>query len=235
MGFTNDTITSESQMFAKWWRTLPLNWDTSAGLLALTSTFEGLIFLTGVTAGQVTRLGDAMTYMPGHEYCIHNASTQNAVVQNFGIVQLFVLRPNQRMYIILRDNTSQNGIWEINIVTDPNNSGIPRFVLPAGYDGVADTGRWLEFIANNPSNENPFVVAEKANIRALSLTARTASTGTVTIYKNGVALDTISLAAAKKNTKILLYSFTTLDEYSIKPTSGSIDRPQLFTSWEITG
>lgn len=99
-----------------------------------------------------------------------------------------------------------------------------------GFDGTASSGRWLEFFANNPSNNSPFILAEDAELIALSVvTASGSSTGTVTIYKNGVSLTTISLTAQKKNAiNGLTLSLLELDEISAQVTSGSISRPNLY-------
>lgn len=98
-----------------------------------------------------------------------------------------------------------------------------------GFDGTASSGRYLEFYANNPSNNNPFVVAEPVQLIALSISASSNSTGTVTVYKNGVSVTTLSLSAARTNrVKNLAINYTDLDEISASVTSGSISRPTLF-------
>ncbi len=99
-----------------------------------------------------------------------------------------------------------------------------------GFDGSASSGRWLEFYANNPSDASPFIVAEPAELIALSIvTASTSATGTVTIYKNGVSIQTISLTAQKKNAiSGLAHLLSTLDEISVQVTSGSISRPTVY-------
>ena len=99
-----------------------------------------------------------------------------------------------------------------------------------GFDGTASTGRWLEFYANNPSNNNPFIVAEPSELIAVSIvTSATSATGTATIYKNGISITTISLAAQKKNASTgLTLALTTLDEVSVQITSGSISRPNVY-------
>ena len=98
-----------------------------------------------------------------------------------------------------------------------------------GFDGSAGTGRWLEFYSNNPSNGNPFIIAEPAELVAVSISASANSTGTVTIFKNGVSLQTISLSASRKNrVKNLLHSLTDLDEISVQVTSGSVTRPVVY-------
>jgi len=100
----------------------------------------------------------------------------------------------------------------------------------AAFDGSASTGRWLEFYNNNPSDNNPFIVAEPAQLVAVSIvTSAGSATGTVTIYKNGVSLQTISLAAQKKNAVSgLAHNLVSLDELSLQVTSGSITRPQVY-------
>lgn len=100
----------------------------------------------------------------------------------------------------------------------------------AAFDGTGSTGRWLEFYNNNPSNTNPFIVAESSELIAVSIVTSAASaTGTVAIYKNGSSIQTISLAAQKKNAiSGLAYGFVSLDELSLQVTSGSIARPQVY-------
>lgn len=99
-----------------------------------------------------------------------------------------------------------------------------------GFDGSASTGRWLEFYSNNPSNNSPFIIAEPSELIALSIvTANASATGTATIFKNGVALQTISLTAQKKNAvNGLAHLFATLDEISVQITAGSVSRPVVY-------
>jgi hypothetical protein len=98
-----------------------------------------------------------------------------------------------------------------------------------GFDGTGSSGRWLEFFSNNPSNNSPFIVAEPCQLIAVSLSASSNSTGTITIYKNGVSTQTITLTASRKNrVSSLAINFTDLDEISAQVTSGSIARPTLY-------
>lgn len=98
-----------------------------------------------------------------------------------------------------------------------------------GFDGGGSSGRWLEFFANNPSSNNPFIIAENNQLIAVSISSSSNSTGTVTIYKNGVSVQTISLTASRKNAiNGLLINFSPLDEISAQVTSGNISRPTLF-------
>jgi hypothetical protein len=97
------------------------------------------------------------------------------------------------------------------------------------FDGNAATGRWLEFAANNPSNDNPYVVAEPGQIRALSISASANSTGTVQIKKNGTNITSISLSASRyASVTGLSLSLANLDLISSQVSSGSITRPTVF-------
>lgn len=108
-------------------------------------------------------------------------------------------------------------------------SKVSRGPAICGFDGNGSTGRWLEFFGNNPSNNSPFIVAENNELVAISISASANSTGTVTIYKNGTAVENITLTAARKNAKSnLLVSYSPLDEISARVTSGTISRPTLF-------
>ncbi len=108
-------------------------------------------------------------------------------------------------------------------------SEVSRGPIICGFDGNGSTGRWLEFFSNNPSNNNPFIIAEPNQLIAISISASSNSTGTITIFKNGIALTTISLTASRKNSvNGLSFNLTSLDELSLRVTSGSIARPTVF-------
>lgn len=97
------------------------------------------------------------------------------------------------------------------------------------FDGSASTGRWLEFAANNPSDGNPYVVAEPGQIRAISISASTNSTGTVQIKKNGSNVTSISLSASRYASVVgLSVGLANLDLLSAQVSSGSISRPTVF-------
>ena len=134
---------------------------------------------------------------------------------------------------IFFDN-STNGYTSTNVQEaieegDQSAANASRGPTVCGFDGTASTGRWLEFYANNPSNSNPFVVAEPSELIAISISAASNSTGTVTIFKNGVSIQTISLSASRINRiNGLAHSLTDLNEISVQITSGSISRPTVF-------
>lgn len=95
-----------------------------------------------------------------------------------------------------------------------------------GFDGNASTNRWLEFYSNNPSNNSPLIVAEAGFIKAISASITANSTITFTLYKNGIAVETLTITAARKNNKKNLnITLNELDELSVQVTSGSGSRP----------
>lgn len=126
---------------------------------------------------------------------------------------------------------TQSAIEEVNSKV----TGKPRAVISFNYGGTANSGRWLERITNTGSDVVPFYCSEPMHIKALSLiTSDAANTGTVTLYKNGVSLTTISLTAEKYYTiSGLSYAFAVGNYLSAQVTSGSISRPQLDISVEI--
>lgn len=104
-----------------------------------------------------------------------------------------------------------------------------RGAIGCGFDGSASTGRWLEFFANNPSDNSPFVVPEPSILRAISASSTSNATCVITVFKNGVSVATLTFTAAQvARNKTLSVSLTDLDEISIQVTSGSISRPTFF-------
>lgn len=99
-----------------------------------------------------------------------------------------------------------------------------------GFDGNASSGRWLEVITNVSSNDTQYIIAGTKIIRAIALGTNKSSTYTctITLYKNGVSLDTITLSSQYKNIKTGLYhTLASLDEISAQVISGSCSKPLL--------
>ena len=105
-------------------------------------------------------------------------------------------------------------------------AGSIGFNIQCGFDGNAGVGRWLEFLTNVASDDTPFVLPVDSALKAISIASQAIATVTITIYKNGIALETISLSSQYKNNKTgLSHSLSALDELSIRVTSGSCSRP----------
>ena len=116
-------------------------------------------------------------------------------------------------------------------------SGIAaRYAAVCAYGGNASTGRYLEFFDTNPSDQAPFITPDFSILRSISLvTSNTVDTGTITLYKNGVSIQAITLTAEKKKTVTgLLINFAGGDELSAKVTSGSINGPMLISLMQTT-
>lgn len=136
------------------------------------------------------------------------------------------------------DNTSngftseevQSAIEEV----DGKVTGKPRAIVTFGYQGNANTGRWLETFDSVSSNQVPFVTAEPAKIVALSLVNKNTNTGTVSLYKNGILVYTISLVNDTYVTiKDLSISMIEGDQLNAQVTAGTLSAPLLYTSIQI--
>lgn len=106
------------------------------------------------------------------------------------------------------------------------NSGQSRFASVFGYNGNANSGRWLERFSNSPSNTTPLVIAETSEISTLSISCSGAASGaTFTVYKNGSSVATIAIGDGTGQTdtgyKVLspAVSLVAGDEISVQQTS----------------
>jgi len=105
---------------------------------------------------------------------------------------------------------------------------VARYSIFCAYEANANTGRWLEFTRGNASDGSPYIIVGNTTLEELTLvTSDTTATGTVTVFKNAVALTTISLAAEKVKISINAFVLSSLDQLSLQVTSGSIQRPQV--------
>jgi len=129
----------------------------------------------------------------------------------------------------LTSDNVQDAIEEI----DAKITGKPRFIMNFGYNGNA-SNKWLEINHSIPSNTSPYVAAEDSKIKAISISVRTSTTATASIYLNGVVVTTISLTSSQTNFAAGL-SIVVLqgDEISVKITSGSASEPIVFVSLEV--
>jgi hypothetical protein len=191
----------------------------------LTASSRLLHVYTGSTSGQIVKLPAATTLQVGHRYEVWNVSNQTVVIQNNAGTSIFAISAAQKTWFILQDNSTAAGVWlfEANF---QGGTGGGNGCLNFGYNGSAAANRWLEVIGNNPSNNTPFTVAGVKAIRAISISTDINSTVTVTIFKNGIALDTISLSSARKNSKLNLnHVLLDQEQLSCQVTSGTISRP----------
>lgn len=129
---------------------------------------------------------------------------------------------NQLSSGIVSEN-AQDAIEEVK-VTAPGTGA--RYTAMLGFDGNATNGRWLEFLTNVSSNLSGHVIAEPSTMRSLSVAVQVNTTCELTIYKNGIILESLILSAQRKNNKINLnHSLLVLDELSVRVTSGNCIKP----------
>lgn len=102
-----------------------------------------------------------------------------------------------------------------------------RYAVSAGFDGGASVGRYLEFSANVASNQSGFVPARAGVIKEVSCVCQSSATITFTLAKiGGSDLTTCAISASRKGKNTgLSVSIASLDEISVRVTSGSCSRP----------
>lgn len=193
----------------------------------LTAASRILYIYTGTVSGQIVKLPSALTLPVGWRYEIWNTSNQTVTINNNANTTLFAMAAFQKTWVTLQVNTTAAGTWlfEANFL---GGTGGGNGTMSFGFDGNGSTGRWLESLTDVASNRTGYIIAGSKSVRSISIGGATGVTytATVTIFKNGVALDTITLTAARKNTKVNLnLTLVNLDEISAQITSGSITRP----------
>jgi hypothetical protein len=87
---------------------------------ALFTSFTTYIF-SGTATGHKLVFPDATTCTIGHNFEIWNLSTQNIDILDNGTNVLTTLKPNARTQIILRDNTTSDGVWVSTYTLDNGN------------------------------------------------------------------------------------------------------------------
>lgn len=105
--------------------------------------------------------------------------------------------------------------------------GKARFSISGGFDGNASVGRYLEFNSNVDSNQSGYVNANPSRLRELTCVCLASSTVTFTVAKVGGAdLATCVITASRKGISTgLTVDLASLDELSVRVTSGSCSRP----------
>lgn len=110
-----DTLISEGLLDTKSFRTQAVVAATAATTTTLAVTSELAFLFTGTTAGQIVKFGDATTYQVGHQYEIHNNSTQNISLTDNANAALATIRPGQRASAILQNIGTAAGVWALTV------------------------------------------------------------------------------------------------------------------------
>ena len=98
--------------------------------------------------------------------------------------------------------------------------------LECGYGATANSGKWLEFHDNIPSNTSPVVFPDSRIVRAFSVHCERTCTVTFAIYKNDSQIDTLVVTNSKKGWKsALTHEFDAGDTIAVKVLSGSCKEP----------
>ena len=110
-----------------------------------------------------------------------------------------------------------------------------RYNLFFGFDGSAGTTRWLEQSKSIPSNTSPFVVPEKSIVRTLTISNENNVTATMTLFRNGVAVASVSTSAARIGVVSgLNIALNVGDTLSARSTSGTFAKPAFNIGIQVT-
>jgi hypothetical protein len=98
-----------------------------------------------------------------------------------------------------------------------------------GYNGNANSGRYMEMQQNISSNTTPYHPPTDTILSAMSVDISSSTTVTFQILKNDVQIDTLVITAANSGEKIgLNHTILTTDKIKVKVLSGSASQPILY-------
>jgi len=138
-----------------------------------------------------------------------------------------------------------NDLPEVDLQTDAPNSGdvlafngtkwvpsasaggnVIAYSKQMGKQGNSGVGKWLDYHHNISSKDVPFSAFETIEIKAIAADIKLSSTVTFTVFKNGSAIETLTITSSMKNKKIgLSISLAVGDFISVKVTSGTAFSP----------
>jgi len=140
--------------------TQPLILPTSSGVYTLTDTIE-VIVLQGSTPGQILRFANATTISSTKSFYIINDSTTVISIQNAGSVELFSLKPTQRVRVRPTDISTANGQWTFDVsestdnrletyhtlIVKKNDAGVGEFTsIKAAVDSITDNSSTSQYL-----------------------------------------------------------------------------------------
>lgn len=200
---------------------------TSNSTLTLSVSSTKVQIFTGSTVGQIIKLPNATTLLPGHIFWIFNNSTVQISFQYNDGSNTTIIPPGKSTEVLLTDNSTSPGIWIQGFMSASPFSG--TITVGCSYTASAGVGRYLQFYPPNPSDAGPFLLVSNARLVGLSVVSSANSTGTASIFKTSDLVNSIasiSLAAQNKNSDTsLLVSLLAGESLAVRITSGSIQKP----------
>lgn len=198
------------------------------------------IFNADVAAGSSYEIPENLWFDVARNTTIDTQITEGSIIVNNGTSDLSVEKGLQLVHTyqeVEADDVSfdneASGLSSINVQDAivealDSYSGSYGYSACFGSNGTFGSGKWMDTWHNNPSNESPFVVPNTGKIRACSMIASVSTTATLTIYKNGSSITTISVSSGtKKAIEDLDIAVVKEDTISVKITSGSMKNPRL--------
>lgn len=198
---------------------------TSVSTLILTTLSSGNQQFTGATAGQIVNLGNATTYLIGHEWWIINDSTTSVLVRDNSAVLLVTLLPTTRAKMTLKDNSSSAGVWILTIASTV--ATIPGGLFIANYSSTANSNsnNFLNTFGVGSSDNLPAVTPISGTIsRVTIMLSNSLGTGTLEFRVNtavGTPAFTATITTAQTTTVAVSYVVNANDRINCKVAAGA--------------
>jgi len=231
-GLVNIGLRSEGLTDSEYLRHGMTKLTLSASTYSVLSTSTYYLVFDGTTDGQIIQLPDATTVKEGHSYWVVNDSATSPIEVRYydNVTELITLPPNSRTHIVAKAVSTTNGEW---IVEQSTSSALSSTSFLTYYGGNANTGRILQYVPGEDTDDAPYLVVGNSAIVALSLGATSLSTGTCSVYLSTDLVNpitSIALTNQDANSTTGLYvQVNNEDELVVKVSAGTILKPYLTT------
>lgn len=197
----------------------------SNSILTLTLSSTPRQVLTGTVAGQRINLGNATTYINGRTFNIFNNSSTLIALQNNGSVFLDYIYLGEMVECILIDNTTSNGVWEINKHRHTELNTLFKFDDMIG----ATTGYDMNWAIGTASSGTSTAQANELDhigIHRLSITTNNGSTARIQLnntYRNfqPVVIEGMIRLNAVQSVSRIVFGLTTTNTLPTTPTAAA--------------
>jgi hypothetical protein len=141
----------------------------------------------GSTVGQIINLGNATQYENGHEFWFYNESNVLISIRYSDNTSFYELPPKVHVKVILRDNSTTNGVWVL-VVTPNFNVGSGLMRVEFWSPGNSNNS-WALVDNHHVGNSNvhPFILPYGGVLAASTFSSTTNNSGIdVELYRNDI-------------------------------------------------
>lgn len=157
----------------------------SNSTIYLSSTDEYVYVIIGTTLGQIIRLPNATTLLPGHQFWIINEASVPITLQDFnGGVPLNIVAQSN-VHRVLLENTTSSGVWNVSLGASWL-TGKLRDPRPFSMNGTVGNGNWISISELIPSYKYVFTEPVKLIGMEWSNGGGSDRSFDLVFYKNGI-------------------------------------------------